>query len=200
MNAPDPASIGDAAASAAGQPGLRDDPLMLRRMRELTPNLRAYATGLLGSVNDADDLVQETLMRAWRSRDTYRVDTNFKAWLFRILRNSFLNTVARPRNVQDVDGIFTGQLAEPAMQEWPLRYAEVMRALQKLPPEQRDCMVLIAGGNTYEEVAAICECSMGTVKSRISRARVRLLEILQWQGLPRHEPSQINAGREAWIG
>lgn len=200
MRTPYPGPARPDATSAAEARATHDDALMLRRMRELTPSLRAYATGLLGSVSDADDLIQETLMRAWRSRDTYRVDTNFKAWLFRILRNSFLNTLARPRNVQDVDGIFTGQLAQPAMQEWPLRYAEVMRALQKLPPEQRDCMVLIASGNTYEEVAAICECSMGTVKSRISRARVRLLEILQWQGLPRHEPSHMNVGREAWIG
>jgi RNA polymerase sigma-70 factor (ECF subfamily) len=174
--------------------------LMKRRMQELTPKLRAYAVGLLGSVHDADDLVQETLMRAWRFRATYRVDTNFKAWLFRILRNNFLNNVSQPRCIQDVDGVFTGQLAEPPMQEWPLRYAEVLRALQKLRPDQRDCLVLLASGATYDEVASISECSIGTVKSRISRARRRLLEILEWEGLPRHEPRLMTGGREAWYG
>ena len=154
--------------------GLNDD------MLALVPKLRAHAWVLTRRASDADDLVQETLMRAWQFRHTFQPGTNLKAWLFRILRNAFLASVSgKLRLVEDVDGKFTGRLAHAPDQEWRIRFRELLDALAKLPPQNCEALLLFAGsGLTYEEAAEVCDCSVGTVKSRVSRARDRLTEIV----------------------
>lgn len=155
---------------------------ILAAFDKFIPSLRGYATLLLGSVWEADDLVQETLLRAWRYRGTYQPNTNMRAWLFRILRNEFLTWTGRPRLLQDVDGRLSEQLVSADDQEWSMHYKDVLAALQQLTPLSREALALMAAGNTYEEIAAVCGCSLGTVKSRISRARSTLTELVEGPG------------------
>jgi RNA polymerase sigma-70 factor (ECF subfamily) len=154
--------------------GLNED------MLALVPKLRAHAWILTRRASDADDLVQETLMRAWQFRHTFQPGTNLKAWMFRILRNAFLASVSgKLKLVEDVDGKFTGRLSHAPDQEWRVRFGELLEALEKLPEQSCEALLLVAGsGLTYEETAQVCECSVGTVKSRVSRARERLTEIV----------------------
>jgi len=149
-------------------------------MLALAPKLRAHAAILAGGDNDADDLVQETLMRAWQFRHTFREGTNLKAWLFRILRNAFLASVSNKlKLVQDVDGRLTDRLSHAPDQEWRVQFGEFLGALEQLPEPSCEALLLVGGsGLTYEEAAAACDCSVGTVKSRVSRARERLVEIV----------------------
>jgi RNA polymerase sigma-70 factor (ECF subfamily) len=133
---------------------------------------------LLGSVSEADDLVQETLLRAWRYRSSFRADTSARAWLFRILRNEFLTWVSRPRHSEDVGGRLAARLAAPPTQEASIRCSDTLRALQKLTPRSREVLALMAAGTSYEDAATICRCSVGTVKSRINRARETLLKLV----------------------
>jgi RNA polymerase sigma-70 factor, ECF subfamily len=150
--------------------GLADD------MLALAPRLRAYAWVLSRGDGSADDLVQEALMRAWQFRHTFKPGSNLKAWLFRILRNVYLASLpTSSRTVQDVDGKFSAQLSQPPEQEWRARFGELSRLLARLPPQNREALLLVAGsGLTYEEAAEICGVSVGTVKSRVSRAREAL--------------------------
>ncbi len=146
----------------------------------LLPRLRAYAVGLLGRTAEADDLVQDTFVRAMRYRQGYTPGSNLRAWLFTILRNEFLNQARSGRStVQDVDGKFAGELVSEAQQEWCLAYAELLAAIELLSPATREALLLVtAAGCTYEEAAASCGCAVGTVKSRVNRARAQLAEIL----------------------
>lgn len=147
---------------------------------ELIPPLRGYAMTLVGSSAEADDLVQEALMRAWRSRDGFQAGTNMKAWLFKIVRNAFYTHAVKRRNtVQDVDGRMAAQLSASPDQEWRLRYGELLGALQRLTPEAREALLLVAGsGLSYEDAAEVCGCAVGTMKSRVNRARDRLAELV----------------------
>ncbi|MCL4164832.1 UNVERIFIED_CONTAM: hypothetical protein GTU68_067109 [Idotea baltica] len=147
---------------------------------EAIPNLRAFAMSLCGRSAWADDLVQETLVRAWAKADSYRDGTNLMAWLFTILRNEFYSQLRkRKREVEDIDGAQAAQLtAEPA-QLPHLEVRDFKAALALLPEDQREAIVLIgASGFSYDEAADIMGCAIGTVKSRLSRARTRLAEIL----------------------
>jgi RNA polymerase sigma-70 factor, ECF subfamily len=147
---------------------------------ELIPPLRGYAMTLAGSGPEADDLVQEALMRAWRSREGFQAGTNMKAWLFKIVRNAFYTHAVKRRNtVQDVDGRMAAQLSASPEQEWRLRYGELLAALQRLTPEAREALLLVAGsGLSYEDAAEVCGCAVGTMKSRVNRARDRLAELV----------------------
>jgi RNA polymerase sigma-70 factor (ECF subfamily) len=153
---------------------LRDDILAT------LPRLRAFAISLSGKVDRADDLVQETLVRALTSIDSFRPGTNLQAWLFTILRNQFRSEYRkRRREVEDIDGRLTGTLKTPPEQQSRLEFQEFRRALTKLPANQREALILVgASGFSYEEAAQICGCAVGTMKSRVSRARVDLSEIL----------------------
>lgn len=138
------------------------------------PKLRAYAIVLTGSTFEADDLVQDTLVRAWRFRSSYQPGTHLRAWLFKILRNEFLSGVKRQKPLHLDDDMAT-RLASPPEQEWRVRCSELLEGISSLPPHTRDALLLVVGsGFTYEEAATICDCSVGTIKSRISRARERL--------------------------
>ncbi len=142
--------------------------------------LRAFAISLSGSVSAGDDLVQETLLRAWSKSDQFQVGTNLRAWLLTILRNVFYSDFRkRAREVQDGDGVHAGRLAVSGGQEGHIDLQDFRRALVKLPNHQREVLILVgASGHTYEEAAAICQVEIGTVKSRLNRARAKLIKLL----------------------
>ncbi len=140
--------------------------------------------GLVGSAADADDLVQEALLKAWRYRASYEPGTNLKGWLFRILRNEFLSFVARPRPVQDVDGRYAAQLRAPDREDLVPLTMEVLAALDALPEISRQALVLVARGESYQDIATICGCDVGAVKARVSRARARLLKAVGRSATP----------------
>ena len=144
------------------------------------PNLRAFAISLTGNYHFADDLVQETLLKAWAHRDKFEPGTNLRAWLFTILRNTYFSEFRkRRREVQDVDGEKAAQLATPPEQYGHLDLADFRAALKQLSSDQREALLLVgAEGFSYEEAAEIIGCAVGTVKSRVNRARVRLAEIM----------------------
>ncbi|MFC3069172.1 sigma-70 family RNA polymerase sigma factor [Phenylobacterium soli] len=170
---------------------------LLENLHVFTPKLRAYAALLLGSIDEADDLVQDTLLRAWRYRHTFQPNTNLKAWLFRILRNEFLTRAGRPRPVQDYDGELAATLVAPGDPELRLQCDQTLRALQTLTPKSRDALVLVAAGNSYEELAEIWGCAVGTVKSRIARARQSLLDALDDHDDPRPARMERHLERHA---
>ena len=143
-------------------------------------NLRAFAISLSGSASRADDLVQETLLRAWSKSDKFQPGTSLRAWLFTILRNIYYsNYRKRAREVQDSDGVYARRLVVMGDQESHLDLEDFRKAMAKLPAEQREALTLVgASGLSYEEAAEICEVEIGTIKSRLSRARSKLVELL----------------------
>jgi RNA polymerase sigma-70 factor (ECF subfamily) len=147
---------------------------------ELAPVLRTYAFMLSKSTDMADDLVQDTMERAWRHRANFQQGSNVRAWLFGILRNRFIDELRKnSRTIADVDGEAAGRLSTPPEQLWRLQYADLLRAIDKLSPAVRDALMLVMGsGLSHEEAAAILCCPLGTLKSRIRRARVQLMAAL----------------------
>lgn len=163
------------------------------------PSLRAFAISLSGKRDRADDLVQETLTKAWKHQASFMPGTNLKAWLYAILRNEFYSQMRKKgREVEDVDGNFSSQLAVHAEQQGHLDLADMRLALAKLPADQREALLLIgASGLSYEEAAEICGVAIGTIKSRVNRARRKLSELLQVEGEKEYGP---DAQVEAVIG
>jgi RNA polymerase sigma-70 factor, ECF subfamily len=148
------------------------------------PHLRAFARSFTNDTARADDLVQETLVKAWNGRDSFTPGTNFRAWLFTILRNVYFSQHRKlRREVDDPDEMQQKALAVLPEQYGHLDLADFRTALAKLPGEQREALLLIgAEGFSYEEAAAICGCAVGTIKSRVNRARTRLTELLGVEG------------------
>lgn len=146
----------------------------------VVPNLRAFAVSLCGNPDRADDLVQETLVKAWSNFDSFVEGTNLPAWLFTILRNIYYSEYRkRRREVPDSEGIHAAKLASAPAQTGHMDFLDFRDALQKLPHDQREALILIgASGLSYEEAAAVCNCAVGTMKSRVNRARNRLAEML----------------------
>ena len=144
------------------------------------PNLRAFAVSLCGNPDRADDLVQETLVKAWSNLSSFAEGTNLAAWLFTILRHSYYSEYrTRRREVADSDGAIAARLATAPAQSGHMDFLEFRSALQKLPADQREALILIgASGLSYEEAAGVCNCAVGTMKSRVNRARNRLVELL----------------------
>jgi RNA polymerase sigma-70 factor (ECF subfamily) len=144
------------------------------------PNLRAFAVSLSGNPDRADDLVQETLVKAWSNLGSFVEGTNMPAWLFTILRNIYYSEYRkRRREVADSEGTIAARLATAPAQNGHMDFLDFREALQKLPADQREALVLIgASGMSYEEAAGICNCAVGTMKSRVNRARNRLIELL----------------------
>jgi RNA polymerase sigma-70 factor (ECF subfamily) len=144
------------------------------------PKLRAFALSLASHADYADDLVQETLMKAWNHQNSFQEGTNIKAWLFTILRNEYFSQLRkRRREVEDADGDYAGSVVTPGGQESQLDMADLRIALQQLPDDQREAVVLVgASGFSYQEVAEICHVPVGTVKSRVNRARTKLAVLL----------------------
>ena len=145
------------------------------------PGLRAFGLSLTARSDRADDLVQETLMKAWKHYDSFEPGSNMKAWLFTILRNEFYTQLRkRKREVEDADGFYSNRVAVHAEQDGHLDMADLRTALTKLPEDQREAIILVgASGFSYEEAAEICKVAVGTIKSRVNRARARLAVLMQ---------------------
>ncbi|MCJ2057580.1 sigma-70 family RNA polymerase sigma factor [Methylobacterium sp. J-048] len=144
------------------------------------PALRTFALSLVGDVSRADDLVQETFVKAWANQARFRPGTNFTAWLFTILRNQFYSELRKHRReIEDVDGTHASQMTSLSDQEDASTLKVVWKQLGTLPVAQRQALLLVgAEGHTYEEAASKLGCQVGTVKSRVSRARSSLLDTL----------------------
>ena len=171
-----------ASASNAGPSGKSGtDEAFKRELVGLIPHLRAFARTLAGDPASADDLAQDAMMKAWDARASFQMGTNMKAWTFMILRNQFYSEGRkRRREVEDADGVHAARLSDIAAQPGHLELEDFLRAMRLLPDEQREALILIgASGFSYEEAAEICGVPVGTVKSRVSRARARLEEVLQ---------------------
>ena len=169
------------------------------------PSLRAFAISLIGAADKADDLVQETLVKAWAKQDSFTPGTNLKAWLFTILRNEFYTQMRkRGREVTDTEGVHAAKLAGHPEQHGHLDMQDFRAALDQLAPDQKEAIILVgASGFSYEEAAEVCDCAVGTIKSRVSRARTRLAEILSLQGEGEYGPDEISLqmiGRQTFSG
>jgi len=156
------------------------DPGVREAMLAAVPGLRAFAISLSGNVDRADDLVQETLLRALANIDSFEPGTNMSAWLFTILRNLFRSEYRkRRREVEDAEGRYAETLKSNPEQPGRVEFEEFRTALGKLPADQREALILVgASGFSYEDAAAICGCAVGTIKSRVNRARTRLADLL----------------------
>src|SRR5579862_6039802 len=150
-------------------------------LQALIPFLRAFARSLCRNLDLAEDLAQDTLLKAWRSRSSYTPGTNLKAWLFTILRNEFYSNKRRAWRQVDWDQDKAEMRPDlEDRQSWSSDLSDTVRALYCLPDEQREALVLVAaGGFSYEEAAEICRCPVGTVKSRVCRARQGVMAILE---------------------
>jgi RNA polymerase sigma-70 factor, ECF subfamily len=174
----------DPAAPAGGPNASSDAALEAQFKRELValiPHLRAFARTLAGEPAAADDLAQDAMMKAWDARGSYQMGTNMKAWTFMILRNQFYSEKRRSwRQTQLDQEAAERTLVAADDPESPVALDELRQSIGMLPPEQREALILVgAGGFAYEEAAEICGCAVGTVKSRVSRARRALQVILE---------------------
>ncbi|RVV98173.1 RNA polymerase sigma factor [Mesobaculum littorinae] len=144
------------------------------------PALRAFAMSLTRNSAGADDLVQDTIEKAWKNINSFQVGTNLRAWLFTIQRNAFYSSRRKAkREVADVDGVLAASLSEKPAHDGRLALNDFRVAFEKLPDEQREALILVgASGFSYEEAADMCGCAIGTIKSRANRGRKRLAELL----------------------
>lgn len=168
-----------------------------RDLTEVVPHLRAFARGLCGRPDMADDLVQETLLKAWAAQDRFEPGTSMRAWTFVILRNAYLTDMRRNRFRGEYDETVAERiLTAPAGQEQPIHLSDIHRALLTLPPERREALLLVgAGGFSYEEAAQICGCAVGTIKSRVGRARAALAAMIEDGSIPERAIGDPNAHR-----
>ncbi|RTL65315.1 MAG: sigma-70 family RNA polymerase sigma factor [Hyphomicrobiales bacterium] len=147
---------------------------------DLIPALRAFARTFCRAPDDADDLVQETLLKGLANLDKFEPGTRLKSWLFTIMRNTHYTRVKIA--AREAPGLLDCASSRPvseASQDWSMQSKEVHQAIQQLPPHQREVLMLIGVlGVSYEETADICGCAVGTVKSRLNRARAGVLEML----------------------
>lgn len=155
-------------------------PEFKRDLLAAMPSLRAFAISLAGKVDRADDLVQETLTKAWAHQNSYTPGTNLRAWLFTILRNEFYTTLRkRGREVEDADGGIALNVAVHPAQDGHMDMTDMKTALARLPADQREALLLVSASDmSYEEAAVICGVAVGTIKSRVNRARAKLADLL----------------------
>ena len=170
-------------------------------IREI-PSLRAFAASLSGSMQLADDLVQDTLLKAWSNAEKFEPGTSLRAWLFTILRNTYYSLYRkRGREVQDSEGTYAERMATQGNQESHLDLADFRKALAKLPEEQREVLIMVgATGLSYEEAAEICGVAIGTIKSRVNRARTKLAELLSIGGVDDLGPDRTSAAAMQRVG
>jgi RNA polymerase sigma-70 factor (ECF subfamily) len=168
------------------------DPSVRQAVLNAIPSLRAFAISLCGNVDRADDLVQETMLRALANIHSFQPGTNMSAWLFTILRNHFRSEYRkRRREVEDTDGSYAESLKSHPEQQGHVEFGEFRQALAKLPADQREALILVgASGFSYEEAAHICGCAVGTIKSRVNRARTRLAELLSIDNVEEFGPDR----------
>jgi RNA polymerase sigma-70 factor (ECF subfamily) len=168
-----------------------------RELTDVVPHLRAFARGLCGRPDMADDLVQETLLKAWAAHERFEPGTSMRAWTFVILRNAYLTDMRRNRFRGEYDETVAERiLTAPAGQEEPIHLSDMHRALLTLPPERREALLLVgAGGFSYEEAANICGCAVGTIKSRVGRARAALTAMIEDGSIPERSIGDPQAHR-----
>jgi RNA polymerase sigma-70 factor (ECF subfamily) len=188
------------ASSPAPHADKPENPDFKNELLGLVPFLRAFARSLTGNPEAADDLAQETLVKAWQSRASFIPGTNLKAWLFTILRNQFYSDRRRAWRQapwdQDAAERIPGGSED---QVYSAELSDTVRALRRLSDEQREALILVgAGGFSYEDAAAICKCAVGTVKSRVARARKTLIDILDGENrlTDTARPAEGDAARE----
>lgn len=160
--------------------------------------LRAFAMSLTRNSAGADDLVQDTIEKAWKNIESFQPGTNLRAWLFTIQRNAFYSSQRkRKREVADVDGVMAAGLAEKPAHDGRLAMTDFRHAFEQLPDDQREALMLVGGsGFTYEEAAGLCGVPVGTIKSRANRGRKRLAELL---GLKDGETPMIDDNASASV-
>ncbi|MBO9714310.1 sigma-70 family RNA polymerase sigma factor [Sphingomonas sp.] len=175
------------------------DPEFKQQLAQVIPHLRAFGRSLSGSRDLADDLVQETLLKAWAARKRFQAGTNMRAWTFIILRNLYLSQMRRSRFKGEWDDLVADRLlAAPASQDKHVELSDMQRALLHLPQPQREALILVgAGGFAYEEAAEICQVAVGTIKSRVARGRVALEALLNDGSLPSRRESGLPSGESA---
>ncbi|HEX8484106.1 sigma-70 family RNA polymerase sigma factor [Sphingomonas sp.] len=169
------------------------------QLAQVIPHLRAFGRSLSGSRDLADDLVQETLLKAWGARLRFQAGTNMRAWTFIILRNLYLSQMRRARFKGEWDDLVADRiLAAPASQDRHVELGDMQRALLHLPQPQREALILVgAGGFAYEEAADICNVAVGTIKSRVARGRVALEAILTNGSLPSRRQHEVDVSKTA---
>src|SRR5688500_12672899 len=164
-------------------------------MVALVPQLHSFARSLCRDGVRADDLVQEALARALANIDRFRPGTNLKAWLFTIVRNEHYSQLRRRKF--EASGVDTDSLPEPSVppdHDGDLELRDLNRALATLSPGQRTALILVsASGFSYEEAAKICGCAVGTIKSRVARARDTLMAILDGRTVIEHEDGEVES-------
>ncbi len=186
-------------ADVTGEPVPLADPEFKEQLAAVIPHLRAFGRSLSGSRDLADDLVQETLLKAWAARKRFQAGTNMRAWTFIILRNLFLSQMRRARFKGEWDDLTASKiLAAPASQDRHIELSDMQRALMHLPQPQREALILVgAGGFAYEEAAEICGCAVGTIKSRVARGRVALESLLSSGKLPSRRQHKTDPNKSA---
>lgn len=153
-------------------------------LKVIMPRLRVYALSLTRDRDRADDLVQETVVKALNGRHSFRPGTNFAAWLFRIQRNEFVSGLRRARPTVCFDDIISATLSHAPHQESGLMMREFLKAFKHLSDGQREALLLaVLEGYSYDQIAEHSGVSVGTVKSRISRARATLEQMLTGEGV-----------------
>ncbi|SDZ57825.1 RNA polymerase sigma-70 factor, ECF subfamily [Jannaschia faecimaris] len=153
-------------------------------MLEHLPALRAFALSLTRNGATADDMVQDTVVKAWTNIEKFQIGTNMRAWLFTILRNTYYSSRRKSnREVSDPDGIMTNSLSVKPDHDGHLNLTDFRKAFETLPDEQREALILVgAAGHSYEDAAEICGVAVGTIKSRANRGRAKLTELLGLDG------------------
>jgi RNA polymerase sigma-70 factor (ECF subfamily) len=168
---------------------------MKTALLEAVPHLRAFARSLTRNRDQADDLVNDTIVRAIAASNQFTPGTNFRAWVFTILRNLFYNQGRRGRaRFSSIDEVFVDEPAEMATQEASLEFCDFRRAFWQLPEHHREALILVgASGMNYEDAAKVCGCQVGTMKSRVSRARTELRRVLDDDAIttPRGESKAV---------
>jgi RNA polymerase sigma factor (sigma-70 family) len=192
-----PSHADEASAPAPTEYVALSDPEFKKQLALVIPHLRAFGRSLSGNRDLADDLVQETLLKAWAARKRFQAGTNMRAWTFIILRNLFLSQMRRARFKGEWDDLVADRvLAAPASQDKHVELADMQRALMHLPQPQREALILVgAGGFAYEEAAEICGVAVGTIKSRVARGRVALEALMTDGALSSRRDHEVSGDR-----
>lgn len=179
----------DAPPPDGSEAGFRD------QLVAVIPHLRAFARSLCKDPTQADDLAQEALAKAWKARDSFEPGTSLKAWTFMILRNQFYSEKRRSWRSAPLDAeVAENTLVASDNPTAPMELLELRAALNKLPDDQREALILVgAGGMAYEEAAQVCQCAVGTIKSRVSRARRALENLMNEAGTRKAAEHEIGA-------
>lgn len=182
--------MADAEHEAAPRPGPMSDPDFKAALIDSIKPLRAFAISLVGRIDRADDLVQETMTKAWAHRASFAKGTNLRAWLFTILRNDYYSLLRkRGREVEDGEGTIAGMVGVAPAQHGHVDLLDMKAALAKLPADQREALLLVSASDlSYEEAAAICGVAVGTIKSRVNRARKALAVLLHIDSAAEYGP------------